>query len=163
MLKDLVTTIAFDADDTLWINEPYFQEAEKAFCALLEDYLPQHNVAKELFATEMSNLSMYGYGVKGFTLCMVETIARVSNHMAPISTVMKAVEIGKDLLNKPIELLPGVRQTLEALNGKYRLVVATKGDLLDQETKLKKSGLETFFQVIQIKATMLLNIFDFYF
>lgn len=74
-----ITTIAFDADDTLWVNEPYFQETEKEFCALLEDYLTQQAASKELFTTEMHNLHLYGYGVKGLMLCMIETISRISN------------------------------------------------------------------------------------
>lgn len=147
-----ITAIAFDADDTLWINEPYFQEAEKEFCMLLEDYLPQHSVSQELFKTEMQNLSLYGYGVKGFMLCMVETVCRVSNNTASLELINKTIEIGHDLLQKPIELLEGVEEILENLKGKYRLIVATKGDLLDQERKLKKSGLQDYFHHIEIMS-----------
>ncbi|MFC3157493.1 putative hydrolase of the HAD superfamily [Chryseobacterium arachidis] len=147
-----ITTIAFDADDTLWINEPYFQKAEKEFCTLLEDYLPQHNVSQELFKTEMQNLSLYGYGVKGFMLCMVETVCRVSNNTASLELINKTIEIGHELLQKPLELLEGVEETLENLKGKYRLIVATKGDLLDQERKLKKSGLQNYFHHIEIMS-----------
>ena len=100
-----IKVIAFDADDTLWINEPYFQETEKKFCSLLEDYLPQHSMAQELFKTEMDNLSLYGYGVKGFILSMVETALRVSNHTIPITVIEKIIAYGKELLAKPIELL----------------------------------------------------------
>lgn len=151
-MNNHITTIAFDADDTLWINEPYFQEAEKEFCMLLEDYLPQHSVSQELFKTEMQNLSLYGYGVKGFMLCMIETLNRVSNNTASIHMVNKAIELGRELLQKPIELLDGVTETLENLKGKYRLVVATKGDLLDQERKLNNSGLQDFFHHIEIMS-----------
>ncbi|MCD2421718.1 HAD family hydrolase [Niabella pedocola] len=147
-----ITTIAFDADDTLWVNEPYFQAAEQQFCILLEDYLPQHAVSQELFKTEMQNLHLYGYGVKGFILCMIETIGRVSGETASLQLVNKAIALGRELLQKPIELLPGVKSTLECLREKYRLVVATKGDLLDQERKLKKSGLEPFFHHIEIMS-----------
>lgn len=147
-----ITTIAFDADDTLWVNEPYFQETEKEFCALLEDYLPQQAVSKELFTTEMQNLHLYGYGVKGFMLCMIETISRVSNGKASLELVNKTIELGHELLQKPIELLDGVTHTLESLKGKYRLVIATKGDLLDQERKLKKSGLQNYFHHIEIMS-----------
>lgn len=147
-----ITTIAFDADDTLWVNEPYFQETEQEFCMLLEDYLPQHTVSQELFKTEMQNLHLYGYGVKGFILCMIETIGRVSGGTAPLQLVDKAIALGRELLQKPIELLPGVKETLECLKGRYRLVMATKGDLLDQERKLKKSGLEPFFHHIEIMS-----------
>lgn len=151
-MNNHITTIAFDADDTLWINEPYFQEAEKEFCILLEDYLPQHSVSQELFKTEMKNLHLYGYGVKGFMLCMIETIGRVSNNTASLQLVNKAIELGQELLQKPIELLDGVTETLESLKGKYRLVVATKGDLLDQERKLKNSGLQNYFHHIEIMS-----------
>ncbi|MBO9595387.1 MAG: HAD family hydrolase [Niabella sp.] len=147
-----ITTIAFDADDTLWINEPYFQEAEQQFCMLLEDYLPRHAVSQELFKTEMQNLQLYGYGVKGFILCMIETIGRVSEGTAPLQLVNKAIALGQELLQQPVELLPGVKETLECLKGRYRLVMATKGDLLDQERKLKKSGLEPFFHHIEIMS-----------
>lgn len=151
-MKNNITTIAFDADDTLWVNEPYFQEAEKEFCQLLENFLPQHSVSQELFKTEMQNLHLYGYGVKGFMLCMIETVSRVSNGTAPIQLVDKVIEIGQELLQKPIELLEGVQETLESLKGKYRLVVATKGDLLDQERKLKNSGLQDYFHHIEIMS-----------
>ncbi|WP_267403162.1 MULTISPECIES: HAD family hydrolase [unclassified Chryseobacterium] len=151
-MNNSITTIAFDADDTLWINEPYFHEAEQQFCSLLEDYLPQHSVSQELFKTEMQNLELYGYGVKGFMLCMVETVCRVSNNMASLNLINKTIEIGHELLQKPIELLDGVHETLENLKGKYRLIVATKGDLLDQERKLKNSGLQDYFHHIEIMS-----------
>jgi len=125
--------IAFDADDTLWVNEPYFKEIEEKFCDLLEDYLPRHTLVKELFKTEIDNLSLYGYGVKGFMLSMIETSLRVTNNTLSIEVVEKALQYGKELLEKPIEILEGVEDVLIALKGKYRLVVATKGDLLDQE------------------------------
>ncbi|GAB4029701.1 HAD family hydrolase [Spirosoma gilvum] len=152
MLKDNITTVVFDADDTLWVNEPYFQEAEKLFCELMENYLPQHASAQELFRTEMQNLPLYGYGVKGFMLCMVETASRITNGQANIDLAEKVIQIGKELLQKPIELLPGVAETLKQLQGNFRLVVATKGDLLDQENKLKQSGLESYFHHIEIMS-----------
>ena len=144
--------IAFDADDTLWVNEPYFQEAEQKFCALLEDYLPHHTVSQELFKTEMQNLPLYGYGVKAFMLSMLETALRVTDNTANPAILHKAIEYGRELLAKPIELLDGVTKVLEALKGKYRLVVATKGDLLDQERKLMNSGLEHYFHHIEIMS-----------
>ncbi len=144
--------IAFDADDTLWVNEPFFQETEQKFCALLEDYLPHHTVSQELFKVEMQNLALYGYGAKAFMLSMVETVLRVTNNTANPIIIEKTIEYGKELLAKPIELLDGVAEVLEALKGKYRLVVATKGDLLDQERKLMKSGLESYFHHIEIMS-----------
>lgn len=147
-----IKAIAFDADDTLWVNEPYFQETEKKFCALLEDYMPQHTVAKELFKTEMDNLAAYGYGVKGFMLSMIETALRVSDKTITLTVIEKAIQYGKELLEKPIVLLDNVEDVLQQLKGKYRLVVATKGDLLDQERKLRKSNLEHYFHHIEIMS-----------
>lgn len=151
-MNSRITTIAFDGDDTLWANEPYFQEAEQNFCTLLADYLPKHAIAEELYQTEMQNLSLYGYGVKGFMLCMVETIDRVTKGTASLKLVSQAIEIGQDLLRKPVALLEEVTETLECLQGSYRLVVATKGDLLDQERKLRNSGLEQYFHHIEIMS-----------
>src|SRR5215210_1819886 len=102
-----IKVIAFDADDTLWINEPYFQETEKKFCALLEDFLAHHNVAKELFKTEIQHLPLYGYGIKGFMLSMIETALRVSDNTLNIEVLEKAIGFGKELLEKPIEILDG--------------------------------------------------------
>jgi putative hydrolase of the HAD superfamily len=147
-----IKVIAFDADDTLWVNEPYFKEIEEKFCDLLEDYLPRHTLVKELFRTEIDNLRLYGYGVKGFMLSMIETALRVTNNTLSIEVIEKAIGFGKELLQKDIELLDGVEEVLKALQGKYRLVVATKGDLLDQERKLKKSGLEHYFHHIEIMS-----------
>ena len=147
-----IKIIAFDADDTLWVNEPYFREMEDRFCSLLEDFLPHHSVAKELFKTEMDNLELYGYGVKSFMLSMVETIGRVTNNKANIDLVNKAVDLGRELLNKPVVVFEGVEDILVGLNGDYRLVMATKGDLLDQERKLIKSGLAKHFHHIEIMS-----------
>lgn len=147
-----ITTIAFDADDTLWVNEPYFREAEEAFCGLLEDYLPHHTVHQELFKTEIKNLDLYGYGIKGFMLSMIETIMKVSENTAPPELITKAIDIGKEMLQKDIEMLPGVLDVLRNLQGKYRVVVATKGDLLDQERKLEKSGLEPYFHHVEVMS-----------
>ncbi len=147
-----ITVIAFDADDTLWVNEPYFQEVEQKFCALLEDYMPAHAISKELYAVEMKNLPLYGYGIKAFMLSMIETVLKVTQHTARPEIIEKAIQYGQEMLNKPIELLDGVEDTLRMLKGKYRLVVATKGDLLDQERKLKKSKLEHYFHHIEIMS-----------
>lgn len=151
-MKNKIKTIAFDADDTLWVNEPYFQEAEKKFTNLLQDFKPQDLVSQELFKTEMKNLYLYGYGVKGFVLCMIETANRIINQDLSPHLIDNIIEIGHELLQKPIELLPGVEQTLKHLKGKYNLIVATKGDLLDQERKLNNSGLENYFHHIEIMS-----------
>lgn len=147
-----IKVIAFDADDTLWVNEPYFREAENKFCALLEDYLPHHAVDQELFKTEIQNLPLYGYGIKGFMLSMIETILKVSENTASINVVEKTLQIGKEMLEKPVILLEGVEEVLKKLNGDYKMVLATKGDLMDQERKLQKSGLEKHFHHIEIMS-----------
>jgi len=144
--------IAFDEDDTLWVNEPYFQETEKKFCALLEDYLPHHTIMQELFKTEMQTLSLYGYGIKGFVLSMIETALRVSNNNVSLDIIEKIIQYGKEQMEHPIEMLDGMEEALNKLKKKYRLVVATKGDLVDQERKLKKSGLEHYFHHIEIMS-----------
>jgi putative hydrolase of the HAD superfamily len=144
--------IAFDADDTLWINEPYFQEIENKFCALLEDYLPAHTVSQELFNTQMQNIHLYGYGIKSFILSMIETAVRITENTLNVLVIEKIVQFGKELLEKPIELLDDVEDVLKELSQHYRLVVATKGDLLDQERKLKKSGIDHYFHHIEIMS-----------
>ena len=147
-----IKVIAFDADDTLWVNEPYFQEIEKKFCVLLEDYLPQHTTARELLKTEIENLALYGYGIKGFMLSMIETAMSVSQNTIGLDVIENIIGYGKELLARPIELLEGVEEVLHDLKGRYRLVVATKGDLLDQERKLKNSGIEHYFHHIEIMS-----------
>jgi len=147
-----VKIIAFDADDTLWVNEPYFQQTEDKVCALLEDYLPHHSVKQELFKTEIQNLGLYGYGIKAFILSMIETALRISNNKISPAIISKILQFGKDQLEQPIELLEGIEEALHLLKKKYRLVLATKGDLLDQERKLKKSGLEHYFHHIEIMS-----------
>ena len=144
--------IAFDADDTLWVNEPYFRETEEKFAALLEDYLPLHSVMNELYKTETQNIPLYGYGIKGFVLSMIETALRISNKNVSMGVLEKIIQYGKDQLEKPIEILDGMEEVLKQLKNKYRLVVATKGDLLDQERKLRKSGLEHYFHHIEIMS-----------
>lgn len=144
--------IAFDADDTLFVNEPYFQETEQKFCALMSDYLSQQGLSQELFRVEIQNLDLYGYGIKGYTLSMIEAAMNISNKTISIEIIEKIIQYGKELLQKPIELLDGVEETLKALNGKYKLIVATKGDLKDQQRKLHDSGLGHYFHHIEVMA-----------
>ncbi|WP_246229447.1 HAD family hydrolase [Mucilaginibacter humi] len=127
-----VKVIAFDADDTLWVNEPYYRQSEEAFCTLLEEYLPRHELERELLKIEITNLGLYGYGIKGFILSMIETAMTVTNNMISANTIGEIINPGKQMLNQPIELLDGVEEVLKELKSRYRLVVATKGDLLDQ-------------------------------
>lgn len=144
--------IAFDADDTLFVNEPYFQEVEQKFCNLMSDYLSHQGLSQELFKTEIANLDLYGYGIKGYILSMIEAAMTISNNTISLEIIEKIIVYGKELLQKPIELLDGVEETLEALNGKYKLIVATKGDLKDQQSKLHRSGLGHYFHHIEVMA-----------
>lgn len=144
--------IAFDADDTLWINETYFDETEKKFCGLMEDYLSHQGLSQELFKIEIDNLKIYGYGIKAYILSMIEAAMKISNNTISIEVVEKIIQYGKELLEKPIVLLDGVEETLESLHGKYKLVVATKGDLLDQRRKLHDSGLGHYFHHIEVMS-----------
>ncbi len=147
-----IKVIAFDADDTLWVNEPFFREAEERFASMLEDFMPHHSIMKELYHTEIENLGLYGYGIKGFMLSMIETATRITDQKMPLGMIEKILEIGKEMLAKPVELIPGVENVLKELNGDYRIVMATKGDLVDQERKLKKSGLDSHFHHIDIMS-----------
>ncbi len=151
MRKD-IEVIAFDADDTLWINEPKFRETEEKFCQLLKDHLPAETVSAELYKTETANMALYGYGAKAFVLSMIETLLRITDHRTGAELVQKVIAMGKELLQQPVEVLDGVKEVLIQLNGNYRLVVATKGDLLDQERKLLHSGLEEHFHHIEIMS-----------
>lgn len=150
MSLDAIKAIAFDADDTLWVNETLFRSAEEEFCELMKDYIDTDECNKRLFDVEMRNLPMYGYGIKPFALSLIEAAIEFSGGRVSNQTIQKIIGIGKDMLEAPIELLDGIEETLEGLNGKYRLVMATKGDLLDQERKLIKSGLEPYFHHIEI-------------
>jgi len=145
-----IKVIGFDADDTLWVNETYFREAEVEFAKLMTSYETMNKVDQELFKMEMKNLPLYGYGVKGFILSMVEMALELSNNTVSNETVSKILDIGKHMINKPVELLEGVEDVLKELSNKYRLIVATKGDLLDQERKLEKSGLLQYFHHIEV-------------
>ncbi len=113
--------IAFDADDTLWINETYFDETEKKFCGLMEDYLSHQGISKELFKVEIDNLKLYGYGIKGYILSMIEAAMTISNNTLPIEIIEKIIQYGKELLEKPIVLLDGVEETLEDFTRKIQI------------------------------------------
>ena len=150
-MKELIKVIAFDADDTLWSNEPFFQEVEKQYTNLLKPYGTPKEISAALFQTEMNNLQILGYGAKAFTISMVETALQISNGEIATDIIRQIVDLGKSLLKMPIELLPGVKETLKE-TGKYKLVVATKGDLLDQENKLERSGLSPYFDHIEVMS-----------
>ncbi|MBV1876144.1 MAG: HAD family hydrolase [Pseudomonadales bacterium] len=154
-----IEVIGFDADDTLWHNLPYFLEVEQKFWALIEEYLPAATQKTEssprwhlspLNATEMQNIKRYGYGVKAFILSMIETAIRISSGRIGTNAISEIIDYGKDMLDHPIELMDDVVEVLQTLAPHYRMVLVTKGDLLDQQNKLIRSGLEDYFHHIEI-------------
>ena len=145
-----ITTIGFDADDTLWQNERFFRLTEDRFRALLADHADPDHLAERLLATERRNLKLYGFGAKGFTLSMIETALEVSDQRLPVAVIDEILALGRAMLSFPIETLPHVRETLDALAGRFRLVLITKGDLFDQERKLAQSGLGELFSGVEI-------------
>ena len=149
---DTIKTIAFDADDTLWVNETYFRETEERFASLLESYETKNKVDQELFKKEMQNLQVYGYGIKGFMLSMIELALELSNGAVSSKVLQEILIMGKEMIAHPVELLPHIKEVLESLSKKYRLIVLTKGDLLDQERKLESSGLSKYFHHVEVMS-----------
>lgn len=145
--------IAFDADDTLFINEPYFEEAEQKFCALMEDYLSHKDISMAIYHAQINNLPLYGYGIKGYILSMIEAALEISAHQIPSKAISKILDFGKELLQKPIVLIDGIEETIMYLHKKkYKIIVATKGDLKDQHRKLHLSGLGQYFHHIEVMS-----------
>lgn len=151
-MKTHFKIIGFDADDTMWVNEPYYRDTEDRLYTLLSDYGTPEYLEKELYRIEIQNIKLYGYGAKGFMLSMIETALDVSANKISQEIVRQIIAMGHELIQKPIVLLDGIEYTLKALNGNYRLIIATKGDLLDQQRKLKNSGLEKYFHHIEIMS-----------
>lgn len=147
-----IKVIAFDADDTLWVNELFFRDAEQKFAQLLSPYETINKIDQKLFDKEMANLELYGYGIKGFMLSMVESAIEISNGKVSNQTLEKILAIGKGMLNKPVNLIDGIEEVLSILSKKYRLVLCTKGDLLDQERKLQKSNLGNYFDHVEVMS-----------
>tara|TARA_R110002074_G_scaffold151351_1_gene305023 strand:- start:1341 stop:2039 length:699 start_codon:yes stop_codon:yes gene_type:complete len=145
-----INVIGFDADDTLWVNETYFRDTENKFADLLEKYETKNKIDQELFKTEIKNLDLYGYGIKGFMLSMIECALDLSNNEVSSKTIGAMLDLGKEMIAQPVELLNGVEEVLKSLKDKYRLIVLTKGDLLDQERKLEKSGLSEYFHHVEV-------------
>ena len=150
MTTRTLTTIGFDADDTLWQNEQFYRLTETHFTDLLSDYAEGKVVSERLLAAEKRNLQHYGFGIKGFTLSMIETAIEITEGNVPASVIAQILDTGRDLLSHPVETLPEVRETLAALADHYLLVLITKGDLFDQERKLAQSGLGDFFHAVEI-------------
>ena len=146
-MKREFRVIAFDADDTLWDCQSWFDSVEERCAELLKPWATRKEVSEGLFATEHRNLSLTGYGTKAFTLSLIENAVRISHGEISGDDVMRLIDMGKELLRFPTTPLPEVQETLEALvqRRRYRLVVFTKGELMDQEDKLRRSGLEQYF------------------
>lgn len=145
-----LTTIAFDADDTLWHNETVFRLTEERFANALSEYCDPKSLMERLLEAERRNLRFYGYGIKGFTLSMIETALEVSEGKAPTSLVAEILGYAKEMVAHPLESLPLVRETLEGLRKHYTLLIITKGDLFEQERKVAQSGLADLFHAIEI-------------
>ncbi|QLF69504.1 HAD family hydrolase [Peteryoungia desertarenae] len=150
MSNRAVTVIGFDADDTLWQNEQYYKLTEAHFQGLLAEFAEGNHVSERLLEAEKRNLAHYGYGIKGFTLSMIETALEITEGRVPATVIGEILAIGRDLLSHPVECMPHARDALEALAGRYFLVMITKGDLFDQERKLAQSGLGDYFDAVEI-------------
>lgn len=145
-----ITTVGLDADDTLWHNETLFRLTHDRFVDLLDDHGDPETIETRLAETERRNLRLYGYGVKGFTLSMIETAMELCDGGAPPEVVREILAAGREMLAHPVETLPGVDEALAALSERYRLILITKGDLMDQERKVAASGLGELFAAVEI-------------
>lgn len=145
-----ITTIGFDADDTLWQNESFFRLTQDRFTALLADHAESDHLHDRLLAAERRNIGHYGFGVKGFTLSMIETAIEVTEGRVPAAVIAEIMAAGREMLEHPIELLPHAQAAVEHLAATHRVVLVTKGDLLDQERKLAQSGLGDLFHGVEI-------------
>lgn len=145
-----MTTVAFDADDTLWHNERFFQMTQAHFADLLSEYTEKSDLMSRLVAAEKRNLGHYGFGIKGFTLSMIETALEVTVNKVPASVIAEIIDAGREMLRHPVDLLPHAREAVEAARETHRILLITKGDLLDQERKLAQSGLGELFDAVEI-------------
>lgn len=155
-----LTTIGFDADDTLWQNEQFFRMTQDRFAELLADFTDSAHLHERLLAAEKRNLGQYGFGIKGFVLSMIETAIEVTEERVPARVISQLLEAGQEMLHHPIELLPHARDAVEALAGTYHLVLITKGDLLDQERKLAQSGLGDLFDGVEIVSNKTRPVYE---
>lgn len=145
-----ITTVAFDADDTLWQNETFFRLTEERFAALLADHAAPDHLTERLIAAERRNLGHYGFGVKGFVLSMIETAIEVTQGTVPARVIAEILASGREMLEHPIELMPHAREAVTVLAGEMQVLLITKGDLLDQERKVAQSGLGDLFHGVEI-------------
>ena len=145
-----ISAIGFDADDTLWQNEQFYRLTETRFTQLLADYAEPTDLSARLLETEKRTLGLYGFGIKGFTLSMLETAIEVTDGKVPASVLSEILAAGREMVSHPVEPLPHALAALEALRNDYRLILITKGDLFDQERKLAQSGLGDLFAAVEI-------------
>jgi putative hydrolase of the HAD superfamily len=148
----VIDVIAFDGDDTLWHNETVYAQAEKRFEELLAPYGGDDEVVDALFETEMANLPTYGYGLKSFALSMIETAIRVTNGRIKGWDIQQIIDLLKEMKQTPVQLLDNVMEVIPALAKSHTLMLVTKGDLFDQETKITRSGLAPYFAYVEIVA-----------
>ncbi|NND19812.1 MAG: HAD family hydrolase [Silicimonas sp.] len=146
----MLTTICFDADDTLWHNERFFRLTEERFADLLRDHSDPDHLMERLLEAERKNIGHYGFGIKGFMLSMIETALDVTDGRVPGSVIAEIITAGQEMLSHPIELLPGAEETVRSLSDQFTILLVTKGDLLDQERKLAQSGLGDIFDGVEI-------------
>ncbi len=147
-----IKVISFDADDTLWQNENLFRETEQKFCRLMTPYTTKDNALKVLWEMEVKNIPLYGYGIKAFTLDMIEAALKISKNNLTAKEVKKIIAIGNKIIKSPVVLFKGAEQTLKTLSKKYRIIVTTKGDLLEQENKVYRSGLAKYLHHIEVMS-----------
>jgi len=145
-----LTTVGFDADDTLWHNERFFRLTQDRFEQLLADYADPAHLHQRLLEAERRNIAHYGFGIKGFTLSMIETALDITQNRVPASVIRELIEAGQEMLRHPIDLLPHARETVQAAAQNHKVLLITKGDLLDQERKLAQSGLGDLFDGVEI-------------
>lgn len=155
-----LTTIGFDADDTLWQNERFFRLTQERFADLLRDHAEPDHLMERLLDAERRNLGHYGFGIKGFVLSMIETAIEVTDQRVPASVIAELIAAGQDMLRHPIELLPQAREALEAVSRSHRVLLITKGDLLDQERKLAQSGLGDLFDGVEIVSAKTQRVYE---
>jgi len=146
----MITVIAFDADDTLWHTESLFAETQARLAQILERYAPHAEVVERLQRTERLNLAAFGFGIKGFILSMVETAIEISGRRVSAGEIHEIMMMGKAMLDAPLDLLGGAPEVLAELAARYRLFLITKGDMLDQQNKIEKSGLAPHFTHIEV-------------
>ena len=156
----MLTTICFDADDTLWHNERFFHLTQERFADLLRDHAEPDHLAERLLEAEWRNIGHYGFGIKGFILSMIETALEVTEHRVPGEVIAEIISAGQEMLSHPIELLPGAEDTVRGLAEDFAIVLVTKGDLLDQERKLAQSGMGDIFDFVEIVSDKTVDVYQ---